>query len=154
MSSEQPVRRLSRSSLWWRLAATAAALAVLALGQLRDTNDYFPLGSLSQYATPRDMNGTVSSVYMLADTVNGGQVRVPLNPRGVGVGRADIEAQLNRIIDDPSLLQAIADAWSQLHPDADQYAMLYLMRDIYQLADGIQQGGPETHELTAWEVRQ
>lgn len=153
MSPEPPVRRVSRVGIAWRLGLTAAALVILMLGQLRDTNDYFPLGSLSQYATARDMNGTVRSTFIVADTVSGTQVRVPLNPRGVGIGRADIEAQLNRIIDDPSLLQGIADAWAELHPDADQYVKLYLMRNTYQLVDGIQQDNPATEELTTWEVR-
>lgn len=151
---DRTTTRLSRPAVIWRLSATAVALGVLTLGQLHDTNDYFPLGSMSQYATPRDMNGTVRSTYMLADTVSGDQVRVPLNPEGVGVGRADIEAQLGRILDDPSLLQAIADAWAALHSEADQYIKLYLMRDTYQLEDGINQGEPITEELTTWEVQQ
>lgn len=153
VSSDPTARRVSRVGLWWRLSLTWVALVILALGQLNDTNDYFPLGSLSQYASPRDMNGTVRSVYILADTVSGDQVRVPLNPGGVGVGRADIEAQLGRIVDDPSLLQVIANAWSQLHPDADQYTTLYVMRDTYQLVDGLRQGDRTTQELTTWEVR-
>ncbi|PSK98300.1 hypothetical protein CLV30_12086 [Haloactinopolyspora alba] len=139
--------------VWWRLGATAVALTILTLGQLQDTNDYFPLGSLSQYATPRDMDGTIRSTYILADTVSGDQVRVPLNKDGVGVGRADIESQMDRILDDPSLLQGLADAWSELHPEADQYTALYVMRDTYQLEDGIQQGEATTEELTMWEVR-
>ncbi|TDE10385.1 hypothetical protein [Jiangella asiatica] len=153
MGSEPAVRKISRVGVGWRLGVTAVALTVLTFGQLHDTNDYFPLGSLSQYATPRDMDGTVRSVYMLADTTGGDQVRVPLNPGGVGVGRADIESQLDRIVADPSLLQGIADAWSELHPEADPYVRLYVMRDTFQLEDGLQQGTPTTEELTTWEVR-
>lgn len=147
------MRRVSRLGISWRLTLTALALAVLTLGQLHDTNDYFPLGSLSQYATPRDMDGTVGSTYVVADTVRGDRVRVPLNPEGVGVGRADIEAQLGRIVDDPSLLQALANAWAELHPEADQYARLTVMRDTYQLVDGRQDGEPSTEVLTTWEVQ-
>lgn len=153
VNSEPTVHRLTRTGLWSRLSLTAVALVILALGQLHDTNDYFPLGSLSQYASPRDMDGVVRSTYMLADTASGDRVRVPLHADGVGVGRADIESQLDRILDDPSLLQAIAEAWSELHPDADPYVKLYLMRDTHQLADGIRQGDPTTEELTTWEVR-
>ncbi len=153
MKGEPTVRRISRAAVWWRLAVTAIALTILTLGQLHDTNDYFPLGSLSQYASARDMDGVVQSTYMIADTVSGDEVRVPLNPQGVGVGRADIESQLDRIVADPSLLQGIAHAWSELHPDADQYDKLYVKRDTYQLEDGIQQGVPQTEELTSWEVQ-
>lgn len=153
MSSEPAVRRLSRRGLVWRLGVTGVALVILTMGQLQDTNDYFPLGSLSQYATPRDLDGTVRSVYMMAETESGERVRVPLNPQGVGIGRADIESQLNRIVDDPSLLQAIANSWSELHPGADPYVKLYVMRSTHQLKDGIQQGDPDIEKLTTWEVR-
>src|SRR5690625_4286083 len=120
-----PPRRLSAVSKTWRLVVTAAALVALALGQIHDTNDYFPFGSLSQYATGSNPDGQVNSLYMLADTTDGEQVRVPLNPRGVGVGRAEIEYQLDRILEDPSLLQSIADAQEALHTDRAQYTKIY-----------------------------
>lgn len=148
-----PPTRLSAISKTWRLVVAAAALGALTLGQIHDTNDYFPFGSLSQYATGSNPNGQVRSLYMLADTTDGEQVRVPLNPRGVGVGRAEIEYQLDRILADPSLLQGIADAQEALHPDRAQYTKLYVMRDVYQLVDGAQQGERVTEELTTWEVR-
>ena len=153
-AAKAPARRLSATSKVWRLVVTAAALTALTLGQIHDTNDYFPFGSLSQYATASNPNGKVRSLYMLADTTDGDQVRVPLHSRGVGVGRAEIEYQLDRILDDPSLLQGIADAQQALHPDRPQYTKLYVMRDIYQLVDGAQQGERETEELTTWEVQQ
>lgn len=137
----------------WRLGLTGAALVILALGQLHDTNDYFPLGSLSQYATPRDMDGSVRSTYIMADTVGGEHVRVPLHKDGVGVGRADIEAQLDRVLDDPSLLQGLAEAWAELHPEADQYTALYVMRETTKLKDGLRTGEPSVEELTMWDVR-
>ncbi len=150
--------RLGPLSIAWRLSATAAALVLLAIGQLTDTNDLFPFGSLSQYATARDPNGTVRSAYLLADTDNssstGEQVRVPLDPRGVGVGRAEIENQLDRILAEPSLLQAIADAHAGLHPQEPRYRVLYLMRDTSQLEDGRPTGERSTEELTRWIVRE
>lgn len=152
-ATASPPRRLSTGSKVWRLAAAAAALAGLVLGQVHDTNDYWPLGSLSQYATGSDPNGQVRSLYMLADTTDGEQVRVPLNPRGVGVGRAEVEYQLDRILDDPSLLQSIADAQEALHRDRAAYTKLYVMRDNYQLVDGVRSGQVSTEELTTWVVR-
>jgi hypothetical protein len=148
-----PPHRLSASSKAWRLVVTAAAFGALTLGQIHDTNDYWPLGSLSQFATGSNPNGQVRSLYMLADTTDGEQVRVPLNPRGVGVGRAEIEYQLDRILADPSLLQSIADAQEALHPDRAAYTKLYVMRDVYQLVDGVRAGELETEELTTWEVQ-
>jgi hypothetical protein len=147
------VVQLSQPAKSWRLAVVAAALSVLATAAFVDTDDYFPLGRLSQYASAQDRDGTVRSVYILADTAAGEQVRVPLNPTGVGVGRAEIEGQLGRIIDDPSLLQAIANAWEALHPDQPQYRTLYLMRDTYHLVAGSPSGRRATEELTRWRVQ-
>ena len=145
--------RLGPLGVTWRLAAVAAALSMLVVGQVQDNNDLFPFGSLSQYATARDPDGTVNSVYVLADTADGEQVRVPLNPTGVGVGRAEIENQLDRVLADPSLLQALADAHAGLHPDEAPYTLLYLMRDTHQLDDGRPTGEVSTTELATWTVR-
>ena len=144
--------RLSAPSVAWRLIAVVACLVVLTVAQLIDTDDYFPLSRLSQYALAPGRDGVVKSTYILADNADGDQVRVPLNATGVGIGRAEVEGQLARIIDDPSLLQAIANAWAELHPDQPQYERLYLKRDIYQLVDGKPAGDGETIELAVWEV--
>jgi hypothetical protein len=153
MTGGATVKRLGPLSVTWRLAAVAAALAMLVVGQVQDNNDLFPFGSLSQYATARDPNSPVNSVYVLADTAHGEQVRVPLNPTGVGVGRAEIENQLDRVLADPSLLQALADAHAGLHPDQSPYTELYLMRDSYQLVNGRPTGEVSTTELATWTVR-
>lgn len=153
MTGGPGVRRLSRKGLVARLGATAAALTALTIGQLTDSNDLFPLGTLSQYATPRDMDGTVRSTYIVADTENGDQTRVPMGAQGIGLSVAEIEGQVNRFRTDPSLLQSIADAWAALHPDDEQYVKLHLRRDIYQLQDGHRQGDPTTEEIATWDVR-
>lgn len=147
----EPIK-LSAQSVAWRLIVVALCLIVLTVAQLTDTDDFFPLSRLSQYAFAPGPDGVVKSTYITADTTDGEQVRVPLNATGVGIGRAEVEGQLARIIDDPSLLQAIANAWAQLHPDQPQYERLYLKRDIYQLVDGKPTGGRETLELAVWEV--
>ena len=151
-TSDDETIRLSIRSVMWRLVVVAASLIVLAFAQLTDTDDYFPLSRLSQYAYAPGSEGVVKSTHVQADTVEGERVRVPLNATGVGIGRAEVEGQLNRIIDDPSLLQAIANAWANLHPDEPRYQRLFLLRDFYQLVDGRPSGQRETVELARWEV--
>ena len=147
----EPIK-LSAQSVAWRLIVVVLCLIVLTVAQLTDTDDFFPLSRLSQYASAPGRDGVVKSTYIMADTTDGEQARVPLNATGVGIGRAEVEGQLARIIDDPSLLQAIANAWAELHPDQPQYERLYLKRDIYHLVDGKPTGGRETLELAVWEV--
>jgi hypothetical protein len=149
--AEEPVR-LSARAVAWRLIVVVGCLVALTVAQFTDTDDYFPLSRLSQYALAPGRDGVVKSTYILADNADGEQVRVPLNATGVGIGRAEVEGQLGRIIDDPSLLHAIANAWAQLHPDQPQYERLYLKRDVYQLVDGKPAGDRETLELAVWEI--
>jgi hypothetical protein len=147
-------RRLSPASAAWRVAAAFAGIAALIHGTLADSDDYFPFGSMAQYATAHDLDAKVRSTYVLADTESGQKrVRVPLNATGTGIGRAEVEGQLDRILADPSLLQTIADAYEAIHPERDQYTALYLMRDVYQLSDGYQAGPPVTVELARWTVQ-
>jgi hypothetical protein len=147
------IHRLSRGSRTWRVLAAFAGIAALVHGTIADSDDYFPFGSMAQYATAHDLDAKVNSTYMLADTEGGRQkVRVPLNATGTGIGRAEVEGQLDRLVADPSLLQTIADAYRAIHPDRDQYTTLYLMRDTYQLRDGYQSGPPITVELARWTV--
>lgn len=156
----QGTRTLSRTGTLVRGVATVTALAVLGVGQWRDTNDLFPFGSLSQYATARDMNGTVRSVFLQADTAgtDGGagdeRVRVPLDQHVVGVGRAEIEGQLSRIVADPSLLQGLAQAYAAMHPERPPLRRLHLMRSERRLRDGVVVGSPVVEQLATWTVRE
>ncbi|NED95600.1 hypothetical protein G1H11_09775 [Phytoactinopolyspora alkaliphila] len=137
----------------WRLAVAALGLVALLHGTLRDSDDFFPFGSMAQYATGHDLNGQTRSTYILADTESGQEkVRVPLNATGTGIGRAEVEGQLGRFIEDPSLMQVIADAYRAIHPERDQYTHMYLMRDIYQLENGYVVGEPERVKLGEWKV--
>jgi hypothetical protein len=148
-----PPRRLSRPGLFARSTGTVAVLVVLATGQALDSNDLFPFGTLSQYATARDMNGTIRSVYLTADTAEAEEVPIRLSQFVVGVGRAEIEGQLARIVDDPSLLQSLADAYSAMHPERPELRELQLMRSTRQLRDGYVVGEPELEKLVTWTVQ-
>lgn len=144
---------LTRAAMVWRIVVVIAGLLVLGYGQVADTNDIFPLGSLSQYGAAKDPNGTVTTFYLEADTADGERVTVPLTPRGVGVGRAEIESQVRRIRADPSLLQAIADAHAGMHPDQARYVAVHLMYSRSQLRDGRAVGRPAIVSDTSWMVR-
>lgn len=143
---------LSPAGLVVRAVVTLAALGLLAYGQWADTNQTFPLGTLSQYATARDMDGTVRSLYLQADTDQQARLAVPLDQPVVGVGRAEVEGQLARIVADPSLLQDLADAYADLQPDAPPLRTLHLMRSEQRLHDGLVTGQPVVEELATWSV--
>lgn len=138
----------------WRLAVVTVVLAILLSSQLLKSNDFFPFGSLSQYAKGTDPNGNVRATKLTAVTTDGTEQRVPLGARGVGIERAEIEGQLDRIIADPSILEGIARAYSGLHPDRAPLAHIQVVRVTSTLRDGKPSGEEETEELLAeWTVR-
>jgi hypothetical protein len=153
MSGGATVERVSRGGRAVRLAAVPLVLGALAYGTASNQDDLFPVGPMAQYATATDLNGSIRSAYVLADTTEGERVVVPLNPTGTGIGRAEVEGQIGRIVEDPSILQDLADAWAALHPDRPQYARLYLQRDVWRLRDGERVGPPETTVLATWQVQ-
>lgn len=153
-SPTAPPDRLSRRGLGWRLIAVFGALAVLVAAQVIDTDDFFPLGSLSQYGAPKDLNGTVRSVYLEARFPGEREPRgLGLSHGSTGIARGEIEVQLGRFVDDPSLLQSIADAHAELRPERPQPEVLYLRRSVQQLQDGHAWGDPEILTLAEWTVQ-
>ena len=146
------VIRLSPAARRWRLAACGSALALLAYGTIWGTDDHFPFGPLTQYAFAADPDGTIGDLYVEADTTAGTRVRVRLSPEGVGIGRAEVEGQLDRIRRDPSWLQGIADAQHRLHPGEPRYTHLYVRVRVVQLRDGVA-AGEHVEDVAEWRVR-
>lgn len=143
---------LNNYSVWWRLLATGLIFGTLAAGQIVNTNDWFPLGSLSQYSYGRPLDTPTRSIGVMAINEDGEEVRVSLTNSGSGIGRAEIEGQSQRIIDDPSLLEALARSWHGLHPDQPQYRELKMIRVTKYIKDGIPTGELDTELLATWTV--
>lgn len=140
----------------WRIIALVLALGVLVVGQVRNDDDLFPLGSLAQYATAQNLNGAVRSVFMTGDFPAQGEAeavegrRISLHQRVVGVGRGEIEGQLQRFIDDPELLGVLARAYGELNPGAVEPDALYLQRSIRALEDGAPTGEETIEVIAQW----
>lgn len=155
---EDPGRGLSWPARGWRLAAAGAGLGVLLVAQTIppsgfDADDWFPLGSLSQYAFATDPDGVVDSAYVAGVTVTGEHVQVPLDQFALGVGRAEIEAQLDRLVAEPWRLQGIADAWAWRYPDRPRLATVELGISTQQLRGGRPVGEPTTRVIATWQVQ-
>ena len=145
-------RRLGPAALAWRLCALAAGVLLALYGALFGTDDLWPFSPQTQFAFYVSGDGQIRAAYVDALTPDGHQVRVPLNARGVGIARAEIEGQLSRIVADPSLLQNIAVAQRRLHPDQPQYVRLYVVDTIVPLHNRVP-GAGRTKVLVTWTVR-
>lgn len=142
--------RLSAVRSGWRILVLLLGLGVLLTAQLRDTNDWFPLGSLSQYATPRASDGTVVSTFLEGTTADGEVVRVALSAGSVGLTRSELESQQGRVVEHPELLGELARSRAELHPGAPVLDGLRLVRSTVQLRDSSAQGEPELQVLAEW----
>lgn len=141
---------LSRRQVAWRVGAVGLGLVVLIGAQFADTNDWFPLGSLSQYATPRPADGSVVTTSLEGTTASGEVVHVPLTPTSIGMSRAEVESQGQRIIADPALLGVLDRSRSSLHPDAPALQELRLVRTERELRDSRVVGAPSVRVLATW----
>jgi hypothetical protein len=135
-----------------RLGAAGLVLAGLAYGTVWGRDDHFPFGPMVQYAFAADPNGTVPDLYIEATTTAGTTVKVLLTPEGVGIGRAEIEGQLDLIRADPSRLQAVAEAQRRLHPEQPQFTTLTIKVRQILLRHAVKVG-ERTETLATWTVR-
>ena len=89
-----------------RVTVAAIAVALTLVGTFVGSDDDFPFGPFRMYATSARPTGNVrtAQVYgVLAD----GTVE-PLEASDIGLRRAELEGQLGRFRDDPTLLAALA----------------------------------------------
>jgi hypothetical protein len=148
------VKPLSKLGVGWRIVVPAVAFVILTCGQFLNTNDFFPLGSLTQYATAKDLNGTVGSTCIAAQFPGEDEPRrLGFNTATVGIERGDVESQIDRVIDHPELMQSMADSYVRLHPNEPKPEKMILCRSTTQLKNGISVGEPEEETLAEWEVR-
>jgi hypothetical protein len=156
LGTPQP-RRLGVRARTWRIGIAGAAHVVLLVAQLvpttwKNTNDWFPLGSLSQYAFAANPNGVVRSAFIIGTTADGHDVKVWLDQMGIGVGHAEIEGQLQRIVDDPELLAGVARAYAWRYPHRPPLATLTLKRSTKKLHDGRPTGDVSVEVLAVYHV--
>ncbi len=154
-SGQEPVGdvRLGRVGKALRVLVAVVGIGLLINGSVRATDDAWPFGPMSQYAGSVPDDAAITYTRISAQTDAGTTVDVPLNIEGAGVARAEIEARTGEIVDNPSLLQQVADGWAKKHPDQPKYMKLELIRDTTQLVNGRVEGPPTPEVLATWEVR-
>lgn len=143
--------RLSRTSLGWRVAASALLVGLAINGSVRGNDVQWPFAPMSQFAFGVDTDGQIRSTSIEADTTAGTTVRVPLTVGGVGLGRAEVEGQLPRFVADPALLQYIAVAAARRHPEQPRYTRMRLIQQVSELDDGTVVS-TSTVLLATWDV--
>ena len=143
---------MTRAAWRWRLAITVLLVTGVTAGSLVGQDPWWPFAPMSQYAFSVDLDGEIRSTFVEADTVDGDRVRVPFGNDGIGIGRAEVEEQLDRLVADPSLLQGIAEAHAKRLPEQPAYAVVRLKQRVSQLDDGREVARRDVVRAT-WRVR-
>ena len=134
-----------------RLIMGVAIVAVVITAQFSRGNDWFPLGTLGQYAYPRDPDGAVINTFLTGVTVDGEDVRIGLTARSAGVTRVELEVHLEELADDPSMLAGIAEVWEGNHPGVELVSMT-VRQTVHRMAGGALNGEPEERVVLTWVV--
>lgn len=143
------VRRLGSGSVLWRVTVMLALAAVLLAGQLQRTNEYFPFGTLEQYAQAEDPDGQVRSTCLLGER-DGQVVDIGFGRRSVGIERADVENHLTAMRADPSLLAPLAEHYDREHPGLAPLTALVVCQRVTTLRHGAPAGPAETVQIVRW----
>ncbi len=151
VSAHAGVRRLGGGSVLWRVTVMLALAVVLLAGQLERTNEYFPFGTLEQYAQAEDPDGHVRSTCLLGER-DGRVVEIGFGRRSVGIERADVENHLTAMKADPSLLAPLAEHYDREHPGHGPLTALIVCQRVTTLRHGAPVGSPETVEIVRWEA--
>jgi hypothetical protein len=130
------VARLSSTARRVRLAVVLVVFVLLGWGSWRATDDAFPVGPFVMFAFTTPPDGEVRSAAVEAVDVSGRRAPVELEPKTVGLRRAEMEGQIGRVIGHPQLLGALAVTHHRLQPAAPQWQQVDLVEHRVQLHDG------------------
>lgn len=140
----------------WSIALRVAVLAALVVALVRGTlamdDRAWPVGTMSMFAFSVDENGTVHSLGLEAITVSGQRVRVPLGRGGIGLERAEIEGQQERLVREPQRLQGVAVAQAHRRPHDERYRIVEIVDTVSQLRGGRTVGTPRRVVEATWRV--
>lgn len=140
---EPPLTRRSRIA---RIAATLAMTAALIGTSLWGTDDLFPFAPFKMYSHSHDPDGWANSTHLILVNAEGDSF--PIGDNDTGFRRAELEGQLSRFREDPSLLALVAEAYEDAHPDEPEIVGAEIRISRYELVDG-ERTGAETEELVA-----
>ncbi len=135
----------------WRVGVMVLLVGVLVAAQFLRADHWFPLGSLGQYAYPRDPDGDVINTYVMGVTTTGDEVRVGLTPGSAGIARVEFETRLPEFQAEPALLGDIVEAWQDSHPP-HVLTSVTVYENISPMSAGALASEPYDTVVLTWEV--
>ena len=148
---EEPVRPVTRGGLILRVGVAVLGIGLLLNGSLRGSDDLWPFGPLSQYAFSPPPDATIVITRVEGRLADGRRIDLPLRVGTAGISRAEIEARIPDIVEDPALLRSVADGWTVRNRGEPPLEQLWLVQDETRLVDG-HRGPTRLVEITSWRV--
>jgi hypothetical protein len=150
LPAEDPSVRLSPRGRSWRLAVSAAVLALLLAGTVWGEDDDFPFGPFKMYAGRAAPDGQVNSTRVVGVTPAGEEVG--LSGGQVGLRRAEFEGQLPRLEEQPELLGVLAEVYADKHPGGPDLVSVRVVQRHFELRDGALTGAYEDTVLVQYRL--
>jgi hypothetical protein len=129
------VRPLGRAV---RVTISLVVLALVTATTLWGADDFFPFAPFKMYSSSMELDGWAGSTRV--EAVNEEGERFSLLESTTGFRRAELEGQKSRFIEDPTLLEYIAQAYENTNPDKPGLVTVEIIERRYQLEDGHQTG--------------
>lgn len=152
----QPVLRtdatLGRAGLTSRLFVSAVWILLLVLGTIVGQDDDFPFGPFRMYATSNNASGVVTVLTLEVRSADGPWTRVTPTPTTVGMNVAEFEGQQPRFEENPDLLAAVASSYLRLHPYAEPWNAMRLVRRATIIVDRVPTGEVTEEVLAQWQA--
>ena len=126
--------RLSAWERRLRLGAVWVGLLLLVGGTFFGQDDHFPFGPFRMYSVANELDGEVSTLTFVAVTGRG--LPREIRPDDFGLRPAEVEGQLERLLEDPSALGRLAATYAQLNGESRPITELRVVEETSVLENG------------------
>lgn len=123
-------------------------VAALIATSLWGADDFFPFAPFKMYSRAADADGWVNSTSLVL--VDAAGERFAIGDNDTGFRRAELEGQLPRFREDPSLLAHVAEAYERAHPDEPEIVAAEIQIARYELRDGARTGAETLETVATW----
>lgn len=121
-----------------RVTITMVVLVLVTATTFWGGDDFFPFAPFKMYSFSKELDGWAGSTRV--EVVNAEGERFSLTEDATGFRRAEVEGQKSRFVEDPSLLEHIAEAYEDTNPDKPEIVTIEIIERRYKLEDGHQTG--------------
>ena len=131
-----------------RLVATIAVMVGVVVSNQWGSDDDFPFAPFKMYSTSRELDEPVGDTQVWGIDAAGQEWR--LTQEATGIRRAEYEGQIPRFLDDPELLELVAEAYAARHPSREAIDEVSIVVEWHELEDGVVTGDRWVEEVVTW----